>query len=436
MNRNILHLIILSFICMLGQAQIKVTAHEGTYYSDKAFSDYALGTILYESYKYKSLEEYQKDRLEGIEMITRSADNGYAQAQYYLGTIYLNDTLIKDYNNAVRLLKKSAYQRNSDAIALLDRLGEEYEIAINYQFRIKVIAICLLVLIYLVLSIISYRKIAKSKLITLNHKKRLRTLTWLIPYLGAIIGLYRHKKIVTPLEKKNIEWINESFNWIRNEFGNEIILNSEIIIPLKDKIPISINPNENYAKELVGFVASKMQINRDLIDIDFYNQSQMELDGNFITQQYEEDKYSTGQYWGKSKNGKYQISLEISQLKNPIALIATIAHELAHIKLLGEKRIKENDEYLTDLIPIIFGFGIFNANTIFQYQQDSFGWRTSSQGYLDEKMYGFSLAKFAVFRNDFESDWSKYLTSTVKEEFEKSMIYIKENELITAGNNV
>lgn len=436
MKKNILHIVIFSFVCLFGQAQVTVTTSEGTYYGDEAFSDYTLGIILYESYKYTSVEEYKRSRLKGIEMISRSAESGYAPAQYYLGKIYLNDTLIKDYNKAIGLLKESAFQRNTDAIKLLDRLGVEYEIAIDYQFLTKVIAICLLVLFYLILSIVAHRKILKSKLITSNHKTRLKRLTWLIPYLGALIGVYKQKRIITPLNRESIEWINESFNWIINEFGDENILNSEIIIPIKDKIPVNINQTESCAKELVGFVASKMHLNKDLIEVDFYNQSQMELDNNFITQQYEEVDYSSGQYWGKSKNGKYQISLEVSQLNNPVALIATIAHELAHIKLLGENRIEANDEFLTDLIPIFYGFGIFNANSIFQYQQDSSGWRTSSQGYLNETMYGFALAKFSLYRNDDDYEWSKYLTPTIKEEFERSMIYIKENKLIKAGVNV
>ncbi len=428
MKKNILHIIIFLLINSVGFSQVEITTQYGTYRMDEASSDFILGKIIYESYKYKEPEEYKKDRIKAIEMITKSAESGYAPAQYYLGVIYLNDTLINDYNKAIALLKKSAYQRNNDAIELLNRLGEEYEVAINFQFWIKIVAISLLVLIYLVLSMIAHRKIGKSKLITLNHKKRLKKLTWLMPYFGALFGLFRYKKFNVPLDNESINWINESYDWIIKEFGKETVLNSEIIIPLKNKIPIKYDATEDCAKELIDFVASKMQINRDLIDVDFYNQSQMELGGNFITQQYEEDKYSSGQYWGKSRNGKYQISIEKSQLNNPIALTATIAHELAHIKLLGEKRIKENDEYLTDLIPIIFGFGIFNANSIFQYQQDIYGWRTNSQGYLNERMYGFALAKFALFRSEYEPDWSKYLTPTVKEEFEKSMIYIKENE--------
>ncbi len=428
MKRNILHIIIFLLISSVGFAQVEITTQEGTYKMDKASSDFILGKIMYESYKYTEPEKYRKDRIRAIEMITKSAESGYAPAQYYLGEIYLNDTLINDYNKAIGFLKKSAYQRNDDAIKLLNRLGEEYEVAINYQFWIKILVISLLVLIYLVLSFTAHRKIGKSKLITLNHKKRLKKLTWILPYFGALFGLLKYDKVIVPLDNENVDWINGSYNWIINEFGKETLLNSEIILPLKDNIPIRFNSTEDCAKQLIDFVATKMQINQDLIDVDFYNQSQMELDGGYITQQYDDDKYSSGQYWGKSKNGKYQISIEKSQLNNPITLTATVAHELAHIKLLGEKSIKKNDEYLTDLIPIIFGFGIFNANSIFQYQQDSYGWRANSQGYLNERMYGFALAKFALYRSDYESDWSKYLPPTVKEEFDKSMIYIKENE--------
>ena len=52
------------------------------------------------------------------------------------------------------------------------------------------------------------------------------------------------------------------------------------------------------------------------------------------------------------------ISIETGQLKNPISLIATISHELAHHILLGENRIEENDELLL-LTAITYGFGIF-----------------------------------------------------------------------------
>lgn len=424
LKTNILHIILFSFITSTGYAQVEITTPDGTYQLDKAFSDYTIGVILYESYKYKEPEDYKKVRIDAIEMITKSADAGYSPAQFYLGTIYLNDSLIRDRQKGIVLLKKSAYQRNADAIDLLDKLGEEYEIAIDYPFLYKTVGISLAVLIFLIFSILTHVKISKSRYITKKYKKRLIIIVWFLPYFGGIIGLLRQRKIIIPLDKENIDWIRNCFDWIRKEFGNDIIFKSDIILPIKEKIPVEMNSTKESAIKLVSFVASKMQIDPKEIKIDFYNQSQMEL-GSHITQRYENDKFSSGQYHGKKLDNKYQISLEISQLKNPVGLIATIAHELSHIKLLGEKRIKENDEYLTDLIPIIFGFGIFSANSIFHYSQDSFGWRANSQGYLSERVFGFALATHANLRNDLNPTWSSYLSATIKEEFERSMIYIK-----------
>lgn len=426
---HIFYFLLLFLFCEIGNAQVIVTTDEGTYILDKAFSDYSTGVIMYESYRYSNPEDYKNDKIKAIELLTNSADSGYAPAQYYLGTIYLNDTLLKDYKKSIELLKKAAYHRNIDAEELLDKMGIKYEVAIDYEAIIKFWLLLISLSSYFILSFIAHIRIRKSDFITEKNKKRLKMLIWFVPYIGAIYGAINSKKMKILLNKKEIDWITNCFEWIKQEFGIETILNAEIIIPDNNNIPVKINSSEKSIKELVDFIAERMQIEKDSIEIHFYNQSTMDLGGNLFTK-YEDEKYSSGVYWGKNENGKYEISLELSQfkIKNKTKLIATIAHELSHVKLLGEKRIKNNNEYLTDLIPIIFGFGIFNANSIFQYNQDSYGWSTSSQGYLNEPMYGFALAAFTNIRNDLNPFWSKYLSPTVREEFEKSIIYIKKNK--------
>ncbi len=49
-----------------------------------------------------------------------------------------------------------------------------------------------------------------------------------------------------------------------------------------------------------------------------------------------------------------------------MGLVGTMAHELAHVRLLGESRIMRevfDNELLTDLTGVHFGLGIFLANT-------------------------------------------------------------------------
>jgi len=85
--------------------------------------------------------------------------------------------------------------------------------------------------------------------------------------------------------------------------------------------------------------------------------------------------------------------------------------------LLGENRIKENDEPLTDLAIVIFGLGIFGANTAFKTakRRESYSW--SSNGYLSQMEWGYALALFAHLRRELSPKWIDHLTPNVKSDF-------------------
>ena len=109
----------------------------------------------------------------------------------------------------------------------------------------------------------------------------------------------------------------------------------------------------------------------------------------------------------RKRRDKFVISLESSQLSNPMTLVATVAHELGHVRLLGEGRIHggfEDHELLTDLLTVFFGLGVFTANSAFSFRQwsdnSSQGWRTERKGYLTEEMFGYALALFALMRGN------------------------------------
>lgn len=89
--------------------------------------------------------------------------------------------------------------------------------------------------------------------------------------------------------------------------------------------------------------------------------------------------------------------------RDPVLLIATFAHELAHYLIStfpdptpgGE----DKDEYATDVASVFLGFGIFAVNSCFHFSQstdwDSQGWETSRLGYFDEPEMVYALAIFA-----------------------------------------
>jgi hypothetical protein len=120
--------------------------------------------------------------------------------------------------------------------------------------------------------------------------------------------------------------------------------------------------------------------------------------------------------------------LDSALLTNGEKLIATVAHELAHVKLLGERRIEENDEPLTDLTTVLFGFGIFNTNCSFNFNANQHSWEYSKLGYLPQNEWGYALALFAYCREEENPDWMRYLNKQSQVDFRDSMNWILANE--------
>jgi hypothetical protein len=88
-------------------------------------------------------------------------------------------------------------------------------------------------------------------------------------------------------------------------------------------------------------------------------------------------------------------------LGNPSALVATLAHELAHLLTATLDDPPGGDklhEHATDCAAVYLGFGVFLANSARQFEQfqDAWvqGWRSSTSGYLSETALVTATAMF------------------------------------------
>jgi hypothetical protein len=244
----------------------------------------------------------------------------------------------------------------------------------------------------------------------------------------------RSKKADCPVQEETRQWLERCFAWMIHSFGRENIKNRKVLTPSFKDFPVKYDGQYQSAIETLKIVATQMEINVDEIHLDIYKEGITEIDtggvfGNRIFMKNDEqEKYSGGLYWGKHEDNKYHIGLEEKKLKEPPAIVATLSHELAHIKLLGENRIEKNNEPLTDLTTIIFGLGIFNANAAFQTKSsyDSWGW--SKSGYLSQMEWGYALALFAYIREEENPDWINFLTTNVKADFNQGSRFINANK--------
>ena len=116
---------------------------------------------------------------------------------------------------------------------------------------------------------------------------------------------------------------------------------------------------------------------------------------------------AAGFYVQGDENRRPLIRINSKILNDPLALVATLAHEVAHDRLLGEKRLTGNEpdhEPLTDLTMVFFGLGIFPANTAFRTAAWKEGvmqvWQMSTQGYLKDDVFGYALGLRAWLRGE------------------------------------
>jgi hypothetical protein len=236
-----------------------------------------------------------------------------------------------------------------------------------------------------------------------------------------------------PIEPEMRRWMENSFLWLATQFGHDNVATKPMLLPTPEHFPVRYNGSEESAIQTAKLIAKQMEIDFGEIKLSIFDQSIQEFNGDFghrmwtVVDESSNEKLAAGLFFDKDEQGRYDIMIERKNLGDPQNLVATLAHEFSHIKLLGEKRLDFNDEYLTDLVPVVFGLGIFNANAAFKEHKSFDSYGHNSIGYLKQKEWGYALALYAFFRNELTPDWVKYLTPNIKADFGKSMDFIRNN---------
>jgi hypothetical protein len=242
------------------------------------------------------------------------------------------------------------------------------------------------------------------------------------------------KPTVTPGDK---EWIEDAFLWFEEQYGRDYLKSLRIIEPTKEFFDLQFTGIESDAEFVLKKILEYMDIKGANIELYFFSEAPIAFqdEGVIATHNSEgaetKDNFTLGEY---SENGpdKYEIGLELSQLKNPQSMIATLAHELSHMILLGEGRLDENDEELTDLNCIALGFGIFTSNSIFNYHQwqgsSHQGWLANRQGYIPEEVAAYAIALFDNYQHN-ESNWHQHLNKSMGKLYKKNLKYLQSTDV-------
>jgi hypothetical protein len=237
-----------------------------------------------------------------------------------------------------------------------------------------------------------------------------------------------------PVSDEERLWVDEGFVRLEAMLGRERLLEAKVVLPDDKYFPDAFERNQSSVEKLLHRICEYMQIDQTLVKLEMFSDEADELRENSLWSIG--TNRPAGIYFGREsvrdEDGAAVIALKSSVLKDPMVLVATLAHELGHLILLGGGHLDDSvpdHEPMTDLLTIFLGLGIFTANSAarFKHHDHGGGWHSWSMrrlGYLSQGIYGYALAKFAFERGGSKPEWIRHLPTNVRVYFKRSRAWL------------
>jgi hypothetical protein len=222
-----------------------------------------------------------------------------------------------------------------------------------------------------------------------------------------------------PVARDEQAWIEDSTRWLVQEFGSAVV-RRPIVTPTREFFPVPGFTGHENVSAVLALVAAHMGVAMDSIDLEY------------VAASHGSPRPYVHAYSGPAGHyheheGRGVLTVYGAETASPVTLVATLAHELGHARLLGENRVdwdRPDGEPLTDLLTVVFGFGIFTANAAFEFDQDHRGWRSQRLGYMTEQMFGYALARYALLRGEPAPRWAAHLDVNPRAYMKQALRYL------------
>ena len=185
--------------------------------------------------------------------------------------------------------------------------------------------------------------------------------------MDAMFGL-RPKMPVTEEERV---WVDEGFQRLEAMLGRSRMERTTVVLPSDAFFPDHWDGTESALEALFCRVCGYMGVDRSQIEL-AVSSDDAELLEMLPAYSIHGQNNPAGLQFGSHGEERALIVVRSSLLKDTLALVATLAHELCHVILLDgglQQRDSEDMEPMTDLATVYLGLGVFTANASRQFRQ-------------------------------------------------------------------
>lgn len=242
--------------------------------------------------------------------------------------------------------------------------------------------------------------------------------------------MFRLFKPRCPVDVAAKRWIENRLQWLSEQFGRDTFTRRAVILPTNDFFPDPMDGSEASVRNLLDQVCRYMDVHPNRVDLELFT------DNNPLWLVNDDGKYlptgAAGLY--DEQIGKTVIHIETSEMMNLTGLVGTMAHELSHLRLMGEQRVtgrEYDNELLTDLTAVFHGFGIFLGNSPRNWDSQYSTWPETNlkrPEYMTLPMFAYALAHTAWFRGPSKPDWLPFLSFDLKPCFKQGFRFLTETK--------
>jgi hypothetical protein len=243
-----------------------------------------------------------------------------------------------------------------------------------------------------------------------------------------------------PISDEQRLWTDEGFKRLEKLLGRRRMLDAKVVEPTAEDFPDPYDRSLEAVEKLFSRVCDYMCIDRSGIELEIFQDETEELREMLPHWRGDAETRAAGLYLHAHEPGRatddeersMAVAIRSTILKDPMSLVATVAHELGHVILLGGKLLSRetpDHEPMTDLLTVFLGLGIFTANSAARFKQFQvnrrMGWSMRRLGYLPESVFGYALARFAIEREEKKTEWARHLSPNVRSDFKDSKRWLE-----------
>ncbi len=213
-----------------------------------------------------------------------------------------------------------------------------------------------------------------------------------------MLNIFRKQKL---LNSEDEHFQIECYSWLLRHFGGvDFYHHTTLVLPTREHFPEPVSSHDEVAVTTFQQVMTYCNMQDWPVTLVAQEREPNSIVGeSLLVQNVPRSPQGT---FSVNEHNEVTISYNPELVSNPVSLVATYAHELAHYLTATAPQAPpggwENWEFATDIAATFLGFGVFMANSAFSFHQfsgnGSSGWQASRAGYLSEAEHSYALAIF------------------------------------------